>query len=82
MIASTTDDRAAKMLAFITEHANAGRTVHLATALRVTVIKQKHLSMVRVRSGALEVSCGNQGWLNYTYAHLSTQGCTFPQLGA
>lgn len=63
-------DRAAKMLAFITEHANAGRTVYLATHTRVTSIKRKHLPQVRVRNGALEVQCGRQ-WLDYTYTQVS-----------
>lgn len=65
-------ERAAKMLAFITEQANAGRTVYLATALRVTSLKRKHLPQVRVHNGALEIQCGKR-WIDYTYTQVSAR---------
>lgn len=65
-------DRAAKMLAFITENVNAGRTVYAATALKVTKIQKKHLAQVRVRNGALEVQHGSK-WLDYSYTKLTAQ---------
>jgi hypothetical protein len=58
--------RADKMLAFITENANAGRTVYLHTRLRITSLKRKHLPQVRVRNRCLEIQCGKR-WIDYTY---------------
>jgi hypothetical protein len=66
-------ERATKMMEFITAQVNAGRTVQLATSLRVTVIKREHLELVRVRNGVLEVLCGKQGWLDYTDTRLSAR---------
>lgn len=62
----TKAERAAKIFAFITEHASAGKTVYLQTALRTTVIKKKHLPQVRLRNDCLEIQSGKR-WLDYTY---------------
>lgn len=65
-------ERAAKMLAFIIENVNAGRTVYAATALKVTKIQKKHLPQVRVHNGALEVQHGRK-WIDYSYTKLTAQ---------
>jgi len=62
----TKAERAAKMFAFITEHATAGKTVYLQTALRITTLRKKHLPQVRVRNDSLEIQCGKR-WIDYTY---------------
>lgn len=51
--------------AFIVKHATAGKTVYLHTALRITVVKKKHLPQVRLHNGCLEIQCGNR-WIDYT----------------
>lgn len=63
---TTKTERAEKMFAFINEQANAGKTVYLQTALRITSLKRKHLPQVRVRDGALEIQCGKR-WIDYTW---------------
>lgn len=68
---NTTKTRAEKMLSFIVENANAGRTVYLHTALRITSIKRKHLPQVRVHNGALEIQCGKR-WIDYTWVNKLT----------
>jgi len=65
-------EQAAAMYAFIVEQCNAGKTCYLATALRVTTIKAKHLPMVRLHNGALQIQRG-RAWLDYTYTKLSAQ---------
>lgn len=65
-------ERATKMLAFITEQANAGRTCYLATPLRVISVKAKHLPMIRVRGDSLEVQQGKR-WVDATYTNLSAR---------
>jgi hypothetical protein len=64
--------RAADMHQFIVNQLAAGRTVYLQTALRTTVLKTKHLPMVRVHNGALEIQSGGK-WLDYTYTQLTAQ---------
>ena len=49
-----------------------GRTVYLATQMRVTKITAKHLPQVRVRGNALEVQSGKQ-WLDYSYTNLTAR---------
>lgn len=61
-----TETRADKIFAFITENANAGRTVTLWTMTKGTAIKRKHLPQVRVRGNCLEIQCGKR-WIDYTY---------------
>lgn len=62
----TKAERAAKMFTFITENANAGRTVYLQTALRITSLKAKNLPQVRVKNDSLEIQCGKR-WIDYTW---------------
>lgn len=63
-------ERAEAMLKFINEAIASGRTVYLSTALRAYKISRKHLSMVRVHNGSLEVQHG-KNWLDATYTNLS-----------
>jgi len=67
----TKAERAAKMFAFIIENANAGRTVYLQTALRITSLKKNHLPQVRVKDDSLEIQCGKR-WIDYTYVNRVT----------
>jgi hypothetical protein len=70
---TTKAETAARMYTFIVEQATAGKTVYLQTPLRTTTIKKKHLNMVRVQNGALEIQHGKR-WLDYTYVNkLSAQ---------
>jgi hypothetical protein len=61
---------AAAKFAFIREHLEAGRVVHLATALRITALKKKHLAQIRVNGNSLEVQHGNR-WLDHTYSQVA-----------
>jgi len=65
----TKQQRAEAMYAFIVEQTKAGRTCYLSTPLRRTVIKEKHLPMIRVRGAALEIQSG-KNWLDYTFTKL------------
>lgn len=49
-----------------------GRTVYLSTYLRTTAVKAKHLPMIRVRNGALEIQSGRR-WLDYTYTKVTAR---------
>ena len=50
----------------------AGRTVYLSTALRSTALKAKHLPMVRVSNGSLEVQHGKR-WIDYSYTNITAR---------
>lgn len=50
-----------------------GRTVYLSTHARHTVIKAKHLPLVRVVGENLQVLQGKQGWLNHNLSRLSAR---------
>jgi hypothetical protein len=62
----TKTERATRMFDFITAQANAGRTVYLQTALRITSLKRKNLPQVRVHNDSLEIQCGKR-WIDYTW---------------
>lgn len=62
----TKAERAAKMFAFIMQHAISGKTIYLQTALRTTTLRKKHLPQVRLHEGSLEIQCGKR-WIDYTY---------------
>lgn len=53
-------DRATKIWDFIKLHTDAGRTVYIKTATRITIIKAKHVAagLIRVRNGHVEVVRG------------------------
>ena len=51
---------------------DAGKTVYLATQLRITKITAKHLPMVRVHGEALEIQHGKR-WIDYSYTKVSAQ---------
>lgn len=65
-------ERAQAMHDFIHKHAGEGKTVYLQTPLRTTAIKKKHLGMVRLRNGALEVQHGKK-WLDHSHSHCTAQ---------
>jgi hypothetical protein len=47
-----------------------GHAVYFSTHLRRTKITAKHLPLIRVRNGSLEIQCGKH-WIDYSYANLS-----------
>lgn len=49
---------------------NEGRTVFLATHLRVTKLQKKHIPVIRVNHNALEIKCGKH-WIDYSYTTIS-----------
>ena len=63
---------ATEKLEWIKDRIAEGRTVYLATALRVTSIKAKNLPCVRVRGENLEVQHGRK-WLNHNWSRISAR---------
>lgn len=59
-------------LKWIHERIAEGRTVYLSTALRVTKLTKKHLAMVRVKNGALEIQHGKR-WIDYSFTKITAQ---------
>lgn len=59
-------------LNWIQERIAEGRTVYLSTTTRHTLIRAKHLPLVRATDKALEV-CNSGTWINHNYSKLSAQ---------
>ena len=63
-------DHVAETYTEIVDALNANKTVYFQTRSRITVVKKKHLGMIRLRNNAIEIQSGKR-WLDASYCHIT-----------
>jgi hypothetical protein len=54
----------------IVDALNAGKTVYFQTYLNTTMVKKKHLDMIRLRNNAIEIQSGKR-WVDYSHCKIT-----------